>query len=213
MELDAKYLITISGKSLSGKTTLGRLLEATGDFVEVKSHTTRLPRPGEVYGDDYYFVSEAAFDVMEVCNELVGTTRIGDYRYGTSYSVLERAVASNKVPFAITDPEGPRFLKPWCDDSGITLVAIWRHVDQRSQYHRWFKRTIEDDRNIDDSIERLVGIVDKEPIWVDQWNWDLILPQQTQWEAVETVNAVRDAVGLQPMLPEWEIPQGIFKEN
>lgn len=211
--MDAKYLITISGNSLSGKTTLGRLLEATGDFTEVKSHTTRPPRPGEKYGEDYYFVSEAAFDVMECCNELIGGTKVGDYRYGTAYSVLEKAIAGDKIPFAITDPNGPRFLKPWCGDNDVTLIAVWRHVDRYTQLHRWYQRTIENPGGLDDSIHRLVGMIDREPVWYDQWSWDEVLVQQTRWQAIDAINQVRLAVGLEPLPTTWEIPQGIFKED
>lgn len=211
--MDAKYLITISGPSLSGKTTLGRLLEATGDFEEVKSHTTRPPRPGEEYGKDYYFVSEAAFDAMEVSDDMIGGTEVGGYRYGTAYAVLERAVKGDKIPFAITDPQGPRFLYPWCKDNDTTLVAVWRHVDRRTQLHRWYQRASEHPEGIQDSIERLVGIIDREPIWFEQWAWDEILWQQTRWQVVEAINQVRAAVGLEPIPEDWQIPQGIFKED
>lgn len=211
--MDAKYLITISGPSLSGKTTLGRLLEATGDFVEVKSHTTRPPRPGEKYGEDYYFVSEAAFDVMEVCHELIGGTKVGDYRYGTAYSVLERAVKGDKIPFAVTDPQGPRFLHPWCEDNDVTLVACWRHVDTEVQLRRWYDRTSEDPDSLNDSIARLTGIIDREPLWFEEWPWDEILVQQGRSQVIDAINQIRLAVGLEPLPTTWEIPQGIFQED
>ena len=213
MELDAKYLITISGKSLSGKTTLGRLLEATGDFEEVKSHTTRPPRVGEAYGKDYYFVNDATFDTLEATNSLLGGTKIGDYRYGTAYETLERAIMLDKVPFAVTDPEGPKFMAPWCEDHDTTLIAIWRHVDRKRQFERWFKRTMEHPEGLNDSVERLIGMIDREPIWFDEWDWDMILMQQGREHARDMVNEVRLAAGLQPMSPEWKIPEGIFKEK
>lgn len=207
--MDTKYLLTISGKSLSGKTTLGRLLESTGDFQEIVSHTTRPRRPGENYGADYYFVTDDAFSCMMVNYELIGGTMVDGYMYGTSYRELERVTASDKIPFAVTDPEGPKFMKPWCEDNDVTLIALWRHVDKPSQFRRWYKRTREDESKLDTSIDRLVGMVDREPIWYDQWDWDLILTEQD--DMVLLLNQVREAVGLDPLPAEWKAPENILQ--
>ena len=49
--------IIISAPSGAGKTSLVKDLLSKVDNIQVSiSHTTRLPRPGEVDGKDYYFV-------------------------------------------------------------------------------------------------------------------------------------------------------------
>jgi guanylate kinase len=53
-------MLVLSSPSGAGKTTLARrLLEAESGIEMSVSVTTRKPRPGEVEGRDYYFVSES----------------------------------------------------------------------------------------------------------------------------------------------------------
>ena len=78
-------LFVISAPSGAGKTTLCDALRQTPDFVYSVSSTTRLPRAGEIEGDDYHFLSEKDFlsrvdagDFLEYANvhgRYYGTTR------------------------------------------------------------------------------------------------------------------------------------------
>jgi guanylate kinase len=56
-------LLVLSSPSGAGKTTLSRrLLERESELVMSVSVTTRKPRPGEVDGKDYHFISREQFD-------------------------------------------------------------------------------------------------------------------------------------------------------
>ena len=54
-------LFVVSAPSGAGKTTLCNALRQTKDFVYSVSCTTRAPRPGELDGEDYYFLSREEF--------------------------------------------------------------------------------------------------------------------------------------------------------
>jgi len=54
-------LLVVSGPSGSGKTTLCRRLAASGEAHYSISCTTRQPRPGELHGKDYHFLSKEEF--------------------------------------------------------------------------------------------------------------------------------------------------------
>ena len=54
-------MIVISGPAGSGKGTVNAHLLATGDFVYSVSATTRAPRPGEIDGVNYHFISREDF--------------------------------------------------------------------------------------------------------------------------------------------------------
>jgi guanylate kinase len=54
-------LLVVSGPSGSGKTTLCRRLADAGEARYSISCTTRAPRPGEVDGRDYHFLSRGEF--------------------------------------------------------------------------------------------------------------------------------------------------------
>lgn len=86
-------LIVISGPAGSGKGTVtGRLLESE-DYTFSVSATTRAPRPGEVDGKNYHFVSKECFEAKIAAGELLEYTCYCENYYGTllreSMEVLE----------------------------------------------------------------------------------------------------------------------------
>jgi guanylate kinase len=69
-------LLVLSSPSGAGKTTLSRrLLEREDELVMSVSVTTRKPRPGEVDGKDYHFISREQFDRMVENRRVAGTRR------------------------------------------------------------------------------------------------------------------------------------------
>ncbi len=89
-------LIIVSGPSGSGKTTLARQVCDRGEAVFSVSCTTRAPRPGEVDGSDYFFLTEEDFLTRVAHGELFEHARVHGRLYGTLkryvYENLERGV-------------------------------------------------------------------------------------------------------------------------
>ena len=54
-------ILVVSGPAGSGKGTVCKILRDSGDFEFSVSRTTRAPRPGEVDGSDYIFVTKDEF--------------------------------------------------------------------------------------------------------------------------------------------------------
>jgi guanylate kinase len=78
-------LFIVSAPSGAGKTSLvAALLEAESGVKLSVSHTTRPPRPGEVPGRDYHFVSKAEFERMLEAGEFLESATIYGNQYGTS---------------------------------------------------------------------------------------------------------------------------------
>ena len=84
-------LYIISAPSGAGKTSLVKQLLSEIDALKVSvSHTTRTMRDGEVFGEDYYFVSLEDFNEMRGQQAFLESAQVFDYFYGTSkQSVLE----------------------------------------------------------------------------------------------------------------------------
>lgn len=80
-------LFILSAPSGAGKTTLIRALLAEVDDGSIHfsvSHTTREPRPGEVDGRDYHFVSEENFRQMIADDEFLEWAQVHSNYYGTA---------------------------------------------------------------------------------------------------------------------------------
>jgi guanylate kinase len=76
-------LLVVSGPSGVGKSSvIDAVLERTGATFSV-SATTRSPRPGEVDGEDYWFVDQQAFSDLVASGGMLEWAEYGGYRYGT----------------------------------------------------------------------------------------------------------------------------------
>jgi guanylate kinase len=76
-------LFLISAPSGGGKSTLLKLLSETSDFTYSVSCTTRAPRPGEVDGRDYHFLSVAEFERRIAAGEFIEHAQVHGNFYGT----------------------------------------------------------------------------------------------------------------------------------
>ena len=87
---DRGKLIILSGPSGVGKSTVvAKTMELRDDLCFSVSVTTRPPRPGEVDGKDYFFISSEQFDRMVENNELLEHASHVQNSYGTPRSFVE----------------------------------------------------------------------------------------------------------------------------
>jgi len=101
----------ISGPSGSGKSTLvKRLLQDTRVVFSI-SCTTRPPRPGELDGRDYHFLTLEDFRARVERNAFIEWAEVYGNLYGTPREPIERALAEGKVYLLEIDVQGALKLK------------------------------------------------------------------------------------------------------
>ncbi len=84
-------LFVLSAPSGAGKTSLCQAAaESLSDLTHSVSYTTRSPRPGEINGNDYFFVNEETFERMIQEGEFVEWARVHGNFYGTSKKILRK---------------------------------------------------------------------------------------------------------------------------
>jgi guanylate kinase len=76
-------LFVVSAPSGAGKSTLLNALRPTADFVYSVSCTTRAPRPGEVDGEDYHFITRDEFERRLAAGEFLEHAEVHGNLYGT----------------------------------------------------------------------------------------------------------------------------------
>ncbi|MGL3827110.1 guanylate kinase [Candidatus Pelagibacter communis] len=77
-------MVILSSPSGAGKTTLVNLLSKKNNFEISISHTTRKPRPKELSGKDYYFVSDQEFKRLIKNEEFLEYAKVFNNYYGTT---------------------------------------------------------------------------------------------------------------------------------
>jgi guanylate kinase len=90
-------MLVLSSPSGAGKTTISRaMLERDAGLTMSISATTRLMRPGELDGEDYYFVDEAKFNLMADRGELLEYANVFGNLYGTPKIPVEDALLNGQ---------------------------------------------------------------------------------------------------------------------
>ena len=116
-------MFVLSSPSGTGKTTLAKkIAENNTNFSISISHTTRKPRPNEINGKDYYFVSTIEFEDLINKNNFYEYANIFDNRYGTlKKPVLELLSRGKDVLFDI-DWQGTKQLS---ENKNLSLVTFF----------------------------------------------------------------------------------------
>lgn len=100
-------LLVISGPSGAGKGTLFKRLLAEDDTMTFSvSYATRAPRPGEVDGKDYHFVTNEEFDRMVEKNGFLEYATVHANRYGTPVQPVLEAIEKGLNMVLDIDPQG-----------------------------------------------------------------------------------------------------------
>lgn len=100
-------LFVISAPSGAGKSTIvNALRQRHQDLAYSVSHTTRLPRKGEMDGKDYHFVSRGDFERMIEEGRFVEWAEVYGNLYGTSFLALEEKLSSGSDILLDVDTQG-----------------------------------------------------------------------------------------------------------
>ncbi len=117
------FPIILSSPSGGGKTTIARqLLELRNDVGYSVSCTTRPPRPGEVDGRDYYFLSVPEFLARQQRGDFAESAEVHGHLYGTLRSEVERVLASGRHVIMDIDVQGARQFRQAFPESVLIYV-------------------------------------------------------------------------------------------
>ncbi len=172
-------LFIISAPSGAGKTSLVKaLLQQDTNVLVSVSHTTRSPRPGEIEGRDYNFVSHETFDEMIGLGQFLEYADVFGNKYGTSQAWVKDRLADGVDVILEIDWQGAQqvrrlmrgavsvFILPpgrqaleqrlkgrGQDDESVIALRMSKAVDEMSHYPEFDYVIINDD--FDQALEEL----------------------------------------------------------
>lgn len=139
-------LITVTGVTCAGKTTLQKLLEEKG-LGKVVSVTTRDMRSEEVNGIDYEFVDLERFMLLDRNNSFVEKINSGNsQRYGITRESVQKALKDgNGTAVVVLTPSGVDQIKEsYSEDSSIRVVSVYLEADEDLVFERLLMRYMHD---------------------------------------------------------------------
>ncbi len=118
-------LLVMSSPSGAGKTTLSRRLLATDRNITMSvSVTTRPPRPGEVDGKDYLFISKNEFARLRDQGDLLEYAEVFGNFYGTPKKPVEEALAQGRDVLFDIDWQGTQQLAQAMEDDLVRIFIL-----------------------------------------------------------------------------------------
>lgn len=125
-------IIIITAPSGSGKTTIVKqLLQRSSKLAFSISACTRTPRPGEVHGKDYYFLTEPEFKGKIEENAFIEWEMVytGKY-YGTLKTEVDRIWSEDKAPLVDIDVIGALNIKSQYAEKSISIFIKAPSVEE-----------------------------------------------------------------------------------
>jgi guanylate kinase len=193
-------LLVFSSPSGAGKTTITRrLVERDPDLELSISVTTRPPRPGEIDGRDYRFISRQRFDEMVAGDELLEHALVFGNYYGTPRAPIDKALAAGRDIVGDLDWQGTQQLAAKVPDDLVAVFVLppsFAALEQRLRVRA------------QDSDPVVAGRMAKSIEEISHWpEYDYVIVNDTIDDAVAKAHAIVTAERLrrirQTGLPEF----------
>lgn len=177
--------MVVSAPSGTGKTSICRqVLKANPNIRFSVSYTTRRPRPGEVDGRDYHFVSEETFHRMEARGEFLEWAENYGNLYGTSGREAEELLERGFDVMLDVEPRGARALKEALHGGVFVFILPPTLAELRARLDR---RGFEAPDVIERRFKKAVDEI-REAFW-----YDYILFNDKLADAIHGLNAIYTA--------------------
>ncbi len=160
-------MVILSSPSGAGKTTITKKIQQKYQTFKISvSHTTRKPRPNEVDGVDYHFVSHEEFKKFIKEGKFYEYAKIFDNYYGTSKVSVDQTIKKNDIIFDI-DWQGTQQLSKF---KNLKLIKIYLIPPNKEILK---ERLIKRNQDSPQEVERRFKAYDKD---VQHWkDYDYII--------------------------------------
>lgn len=177
------FMLVLSSPSGAGKTSIANRLLAHESSLEVSiSVTTRPMRPGEVHGQDYFFVSKQDYEKMIANKELLEHATVFGHGYGTPKQSVFDALSQGKDVIFDIDWQGTQQLSQL---ARADLVSVFILPPSTGELERRLRARAQD---TDDVIARRMSEAAHE---MSHWaEYDYVVINRDLEQSIAYVNSI-----------------------
>ena len=183
--MENNIMVILSSPSGAGKTTITKKIQQKYHTFNLSvSHTTRKPRPNEVDGVDYHFVSVKKFEELINQGAFYEHAKIFDNYYGTLKKNIDNLFKTNDIIFDI-DWQGTKQLSKF---KNLDLIKIYLIPPNKNELK---KRLINRNQDSLNEVERRFKSFDED---IQHWHdYDYVLINETLencYKQIETIISI-----------------------
>ena len=180
-------LVVISGPSGVGKDTVLDHMKQRGlPFHFVVTATTRPIRPGEVEGEDYFFVEEQEFLDMIDRGELIEHALVYNDHKGVPRQQIREAMESGQDVVMRVDVQGAKTIRALAPDA---LLIFLTAGDEEELARRLRKRRTESEAD----LQLRLAMAKEELGYLDVFDYTVLNADSQVEKAVDTILAIIEA--------------------
>jgi len=177
-------LIVISGPSGVGKdSVVKRMLEKDPSLAFVVTAASRDPRPGEVHGEDYYFIPRDEFERKIAAGDFLENAVVYGELKGILKEEVQRKIDTGRDVVMRIDVQGAATIRQKAPDA--LLIFLTTH-DEEELVQRLTSRNTETEEKLQIRIET----AKKEMSRVSEFDYKVVNPEGCLDEAVEAILAI-----------------------
>lgn len=177
-------MLVLSSPSGAGKTTMSKRLLANDPQISLSvSATTRKPRPGEIEGQDYHFVSADQFDGLVATGQLLEWAHVFGNRYGTPRTPVEAALTEGRDILFDIDWQGTQQLRQ--SQAGGDLVSIFLLPPSLDELEQRLRSRAADSQDV--ITQRMSRAADEISHWAE---YDYILVNDDPGQCLHEIRAI-----------------------
>ncbi len=182
-------MFIISSPSGAGKSTLSRrLLESEPDLAMSVSVTTRPPRPGEVDGEHYHFISREEFERLRDEGGLLEWAEVFGNFYGSPKAPVEKLLEQGKDVLFDVDWQGAQQISSRMGEDAVKVFILPPGAEE---LHERLHRRAQDPREV---IERRMAEAASE---ISHWpEYDYVIINDDLERAAADISAILRAERL-----------------
>lgn len=169
-----KFIVVISGKTCSGKTTILNKMLMNTNYSKLVTSTSRERRSGEIGGYDYHFIPSSLAEHYVDSGQFIESNVHGKHIYGLTQFELDEKLDGDRIPCVILTPNGLAPYKKIMADLGIGVLSFFIDCDEDVLFTRLAKRTQEElSSGVSDPLDTLKNsLLRVKDMMLKEKDWD-----------------------------------------